>query len=160
MAFPFKSFVLSTTMKRYEAVVEIIGTPNPSNVCLSVGLVGADNTYTFSNIQFEEGEVATPFDHRPMGLELALCQRYYEIGYYLRSGMMGDSSTSADSTNFATPKRTQPTVDGVVGALHNCTGATIHTVINPDGFSSYPSGIITANAITRYSLTWTADAEL
>jgi hypothetical protein len=34
-------------------------------------------TYEIAMIQLEEGEVATPFEHRPYGLELSLCQRYY-----------------------------------------------------------------------------------
>ena len=32
----------------------------------------------FSQVQLEEGTVATSFEHRPIALELALCQRYYE----------------------------------------------------------------------------------
>ncbi len=31
-----------------------------------------------TNVQVEEGPVATPFEERPIGLELSLCQRYYE----------------------------------------------------------------------------------
>lgn len=34
----------------------------------------------FTGVQLEEGSVATPFENRPIGLELSLCQRYYEIG--------------------------------------------------------------------------------
>jgi hypothetical protein len=30
-----------------------------------------------ANIQVEVGQVATPFEYRPYGIELALCQRYY-----------------------------------------------------------------------------------
>ena len=32
---------------------------------------------TFNFVQLEEGIVATQFEHRPYGLELSLCQRYY-----------------------------------------------------------------------------------
>jgi len=48
---------------------------------------GLDN-YTFANstnneiyltgIQLEEGTVPTPFEHRPIGTELSLCQRYFQ----------------------------------------------------------------------------------
>jgi hypothetical protein len=31
-----------------------------------------------SNVQLEQGPVATPFEQRPIGTELALCQRYYQ----------------------------------------------------------------------------------
>jgi hypothetical protein len=35
---------------------------------------------TVSNVQFEPGTVATPFEQRHFGFELALCQRYFERG--------------------------------------------------------------------------------
>lgn len=36
------------------------------------------NTGTVANVQLEAGSVATPFEHRPYGAELALCQMYYQ----------------------------------------------------------------------------------
>ena len=33
---------------------------------------------TFNFVQLEEGSVATTFEQRPIGLELSLCQRYYQ----------------------------------------------------------------------------------
>lgn len=38
----------------------------------------AGRTINLTNVQLEEGSTATPFEHRPIGTELALCQRYYE----------------------------------------------------------------------------------
>lgn len=35
-------------------------------------------TFDIAQVQLEEGAVATPFENRPYGLELSLCQRYYE----------------------------------------------------------------------------------
>jgi hypothetical protein len=34
-------------------------------------------------VQVEEGTVPTPFEHRPIGTELALCQRYYQKSFAL-----------------------------------------------------------------------------
>ncbi len=50
----------------------------------TVIVVGGTNTTvrfiggTFIRPQFEAGSVATPFERRPYGTELALCQRYYQ----------------------------------------------------------------------------------
>jgi len=38
------------------------------------------NTIDIANVQLEVGSVATPFEYRSYGEELALCQRYYQTG--------------------------------------------------------------------------------
>jgi len=42
----------------------------------SIGI--QNNTFDFWGVQVERGSYATPFEQRPIGTELALCQRYYE----------------------------------------------------------------------------------
>ena len=53
------------------------------------GLDNTDNNFWLTGVQLELGSVATPFEFRPYGQELALCQRYYQ-GIYT-----GTSSTEA-----------------------------------------------------------------
>ncbi len=43
------------------------------------GGAAAGNFWEIAELQLEEGDTATPFERRPYGLELSLCQRYYEI---------------------------------------------------------------------------------
>jgi hypothetical protein len=43
----------------------------------SSGATIAAGQYDLTLAQLEPGPVATPFEHRPIGTELALCQRYY-----------------------------------------------------------------------------------
>jgi hypothetical protein len=44
-----------------------------------VGTTGA--TFYITGVQLEAGSVATPFERRPYGTELVLCQRYYQKSY-------------------------------------------------------------------------------
>jgi hypothetical protein len=49
--------------------------PSATGATSVVGTNGA--TFYVTGVQFEVGSVATPFERRPFGAELALCQRYY-----------------------------------------------------------------------------------
>ena len=52
----------------------------------STNLIGTNGaTFYITGVQFEANTVATPFEYRPYGTELALCQRYY----YRRGGGVG-----------------------------------------------------------------------
>ena len=44
-----------------------------------VAPIRTTNPLSIAQVQLEEGSVATPFEQRPYGLELSLCQRYYEV---------------------------------------------------------------------------------
>lgn len=84
------------------------------------GLAG--NLHT-TGWQLEEGSIATPFEQRPYGLELSLCQRYYEKSYAdsVAIGTLTNENAYCTSNlspylfhspivNFKVPKRIQPTI--------------------------------------------------
>jgi hypothetical protein len=64
-----------------------------------VGTNGA--TFYITGVQLEKGSVATPFEFRSIGQELALCQRYYEKSYN-QSVVPGTASVGAGAAGFAT----------------------------------------------------------
>ena len=119
---------------------------------------GDTGTITVSQVQLELGSVATDFEHRSYGEELALCQRYYEKGNLYRSGWVTSGTSGVQTTTLLVEKRVTPTFSITsTGSLQNATGVTLlggtkHSIIH------YPTGGGTAHL--RYQIGWTADAEL
>jgi len=117
-------------------------------------------TIRVTDFQFEEGPVATPFEQRPYGLELSLCQRYYEksersvyVGFLgpLNSGVWALRPT----VTFSTPKRVNPTLT-YPSVYDVWTTFTINA--GKDGFTVELGHSGTADP--RPWFTWSADAEL
>lgn len=80
------------------------------------GTAGADDWVQIEEFQLEVGNKATPFEHRPYGIELALCQRYFQVfgGNHTHEifGTGSAVSSSAAYVTFALPveMRTSPAV--------------------------------------------------
>lgn len=150
---------------------------SPSDVMMefNIGLTNATSATcdtTFKNIQIEEGNIATNFEERTEGLELLLCQRYYEksknnIQYFNAISVPSISNSYANSINFRTEKRNTPTITtysptGVAGkwSWYNTT--------NGVELTNTAEVISTTSATFRYGLSgytlaiggWTASSEL
>jgi hypothetical protein len=84
-------------------------------------------TFDIAQVQLEEGSVATPFEVRPIGTELELCQRYYELVStqarftYFCDAVAGRSLEGF--VKFSTRKRTSPTLSGTF-FYSNASGGT------------------------------------
>jgi len=76
-----------------------------------VGTSGA--TFYITGVQLEEGTVATPFEHRPISVELSLCKRYFENLGLTYSGHWGGVKGPDASTTiyYEVEKRATPAVD-------------------------------------------------
>jgi hypothetical protein len=79
-----------------------------------IGTNGA--TWYITGVQLEVGSVATPFERRPYGMELQLCQRYYykitqstSNAYFPSVGLCRTTTSSRNSIQFPVLMRTVPT---------------------------------------------------
>ena len=100
---------------RYSATITITGSPATKDTFLALTLENQTaETVSFTGVQLEPGPVATPFEHRPIGTELALCQRYYlrytatASGQRLGSGMINSTTSAYMCIPMPTTMRTSP----------------------------------------------------
>ena len=82
-----------------------------------------DNEWLLTGVQLELGRVATPFEHRSYGEELAACQRYtYVIDGPTAGDRVGQAFISAARTailniNFPVVMRAKPTLEGTASPV-------------------------------------------
>jgi len=128
--------------------------PNAVNLAATSGA-----TWQVTGLQLEKGSTASAFEYRPIGTELALCQRYCTVygnpsSSYERFGVGNATSTTVADINVFLPvqMRTTPTaVTSTVGnfAVYNNSALRTVSAISVD-FSS--SKIVTLT-VTTSSLT-------
>ena len=114
-------------------------------------------TFDIAQVQLEAGSVATPFERRPVGTELALCQRYYEITGEAVFRPNGAGNFYTYPVPFVVQKRVPPTATWIVGITNEATYSTSivrnsltsssinHTRTSGSGDSAI-SGFITADS--------------
>ena len=77
---------------------------------------------TFSQVQIEPGTVATPFERRPTGTELALCQRYFQAFGRLRASQYASGASTLQVPFPISQMRASPTA--ALGAASVATNAS------------------------------------
>jgi hypothetical protein len=177
---------LSTSWTRYTMTVNVpsisgktIGTTaNTSFIDLTIwGSAGSDynsrtnslgnqnNTFDFWGFQLERGSIATPFEQRYIGTELAMCQRYYQTSFsgsgvtpgHNSSGngiIYHPSSSGGISSNLYTNirfpiMRTSPTVNIWNGNDASATPSTAFSAglqIGATGIRIYTAGGVGYNS--------------
>jgi hypothetical protein len=105
--------VASGVLTKFTATFNLAATDASSGLelVLEYAGVGAFTSKSFylGDVQLEIGAVATPFEHRPYGMELALCQRYYQ-DWSNASALVSSFAANANSKMLPVRLRTSPTI--------------------------------------------------
>jgi hypothetical protein len=146
-----------------------------------VGTNGA--TFYITGVQLEAGSTATDFERRPIGVELALCQRYYEKSYSLATvvgsndtvglhqGVNTSDGNQVTGLRFLVAKRAAPTMTlwskiGTLASVSNTsyanganTGSWVGGDIGEFGFRvAVGTGGLAAN--TSWNYHYRAESEI
>jgi hypothetical protein len=135
-----------------------------------VEFTASGGTKTLGTVQLEGGTVFSPFEFRHRGDELALCQRYFEIGRLVNAAY-GQVSVAVDSGayanySFANRKRATPTITQLTLSLAGSPAGIAASVAftDPSGFGFRyvhgGGGGGTGPGNLQFDLTFSAGAEL
>jgi hypothetical protein len=109
------TFTVTSTVTRYSTNISVPAAATTGiEIVFTVG-AQTSGTWTIGNVQLELSTVATPFERRSYGQELALCQRYYFKGAYMIS------STSWVPWYFKVTMRTTPNLTSGGGTFSTAT---------------------------------------
>ena len=147
---------ITTSWQRFEIAYTAKSFTEAAGQYILNGLVDG-RTYYVAMAQLEDGDKATPFEHRSFGEELALCQRYYQdyvtgsaVAYmgYRYSGASGWYTHTYPVEMRAAPTITVSTWQGATPSVYN--SSISHCVL----YSS------TTQFYANTNSTFTASAEL
>lgn len=129
-----------------------IATANQVNVMDST-----TNDFYLTGVQIEPGTVATPFERRSYGQELALCQRYFQLGAAYGWGYTGGTgNTRTASAHLPVTMRVTPSVV-FLASSGNVIGQTAE-LASQNNFGIFTSVISPGSYI--WNGTFSVDAEL
>ena len=143
------------------------------------------NDFYITGVQLEAGSTATDFERRPIGTELALCQRYFETSYPIGTAvgtatevnsayqymmaLSGVATTGQIYVPLKATKRAAPTIvmysglSGASGKVYEYNGssdrAALSQFIGTNSFVGYSTSL-TGSGNVNFSFQWTASSEL
>jgi len=153
---------LTTSWQRFTYSVLIpsgVNQVQPVFFYTPVGTAGAADYYEITGVQLEQNYQPTPFEQRPYGVELQLCQRYYEVGSIFQQKQNNDTlRNSYEPIFYKVTKRITPhTVTGTNSSSTNLSLATSQTW---DESSQRVAWRSTSGTDFLNTHSWTASAEL
>jgi hypothetical protein len=140
----FDTKEISTSWAKYSSTVTLPSMTSGftfasgDNLRITLNLQESSYTLDITGFQLEFGSVATPFEHRSYGEELALCQRYFFASDNSElNAVMGNSTEGNGMGNFPVYMRAAPTAyDTSGGSISNVALDRFNTGSNLGNFSS------------------------
>jgi hypothetical protein len=122
-------------------------------------------TWQITGVQLEVGSVATEFEHRSYGEELALCQRYYNAAQYSGTTVTYNTIVSPPAIYHPVQMRSSPqlTFGGVASSSSDPISGLSSTVEGTHYNENYGFAVYVISTSTGYgwiNYSWQADAEL
>lgn len=109
-----------------------------ANLANNTGWIGTTGaTFFITGVQLEPGSVATPFERRPYGTELALCQRYFQkldVGIGPQYAAFSGNIPAATRVDFKTTMRASPS-QSFVNSGATLTNQGYADIVSVDGMS-------------------------
>lgn len=119
------------------------------------------NDFYITGVQLEPGPVATPFEHRSIGTELALCQRYFQLHQGIAGGVTSSGVGMYGMISYQVAMRANPnhvfSNVSVIGGF-DATNPAIASVANNVEFSFVKTATATGGGI--YSFDVSVSSEL
>ena len=155
---------ITTTWTRYTFTGTVASTAKQIAVAIGydpVGTAGADDNFYMTGCQLEEGNQATPFEHRSFGEELALCQRYYYKETLVRSLLVYQEGSVYLHDNHYFPMAMRASPTATLGNTHANAGSVSSSLVANISTTSCLVAIDTASTGARIQYSNLAlDAEL
>ena len=126
------TFTVTSTVTRYSTNISVPAAATTGiEIVFTVG-AQTSGTWTVGNVQLEPGPVATPFERRPIGAELALCQRYFyktDKGFSLQGYGTITGSNNYTHMTHPTTMRAAPTASATFTGGVNNQSQTVTTSV-------------------------------
>jgi len=146
---------ITTTRTRYSITVAVPAGTNEIAIrfaAIGTGTAGANDYFEITGVQLEAGSTATNFERRPIGAELALCQRYFDSLVTPAANGVGINGSTASRIGARTSVRMRSspsvTISGTI-SINDGSGTFAVTSANIAGqYSSVNSFQLDINGLS------------